>query len=129
MTTDSGKKPREIEIHFNSDGMVGAITQPDGVTYEPIIGKTILFREVTPCSNCERLEGDCKIISERLRESEDWELKHGEAIQRLKKQLEMCREYVEKINMQRMSMHKDMESLATRCLELSGELLAKLEKE
>ena len=111
MTTDSGKKHEFVEYQAGPS-MVG--NQP-------------------PCANCERLEDQ---LYHESRKANEYEYKLGHDIElltaeneRLKERLKVACEYFEKINMQRMSMHLNMGSLATRCLELSGEALEQIGRE
>ena len=79
MTTDSGKKPREYTV-FGGECNGFPTLLCDGPI--PKINERILVREVTPCANCERLEASKHIQTSGM-ETE---------IQRLQKQLEMCKE-------------------------------------
>lgn len=89
MTTDSGKKPAKEwkilngrliqDINGFKQEIAMAVHQD---RLDEIQGESTLVREVTPCANCERLEASKHIQTSGM-ETE---------IQRLQKQLEMCKE-------------------------------------
>lgn len=140
MTTDIGKKPREFWIAMNVYGIPHYTFRKLDDMPTIYRNDAFLVREVldepTPCANCERLEGDCKIISDQLREANEWDLKYGETIQRLQKQLEMCKEYLIKIQSENKKGEVDFNDQARywrdqeiKSRMFADECLAKLEKE
>lgn len=95
---DSGKKPREFYIAMNVYGVPHYTFRK--LEDMPTIYRNdaFLVREVladpTPCANCERLEDQ---LYHESRKAPEVEYKLGHEIEVLKKQLEMCKEALDKI--------------------------------
>lgn len=135
MTTDSGKKPREIKVAFNSNETVRwATEQIDG---HPFAEEGTLFREVLPdpdCPNCERLERDLN-HSAYLSDKRAFERDSAERINErvfkendfLKKQLEICKIAIDQIVNSTMSQFVNATHMSQYFLGLAMEAKTKLQ--